>query len=196
MGISSDTRDTQLIMLINHVTAFMERYCKRTFKSATYTNEVYDGTGTKELILKNFPVTSFTQLQFNRAANNEADWETVDANRYFVDNNSGVITLAGTVGTFLDVEAGCFVQAPQKYRATYVAGYLIDFANEANASLHTLPQELEYICLKLVASGLNSARAQGIASQRVGDTAVTFSRELFSDSDMKTMLDKYVSPNV
>lgn len=196
MGISTDTRDTQIVMLINHVTAFMERYCKRSFKKATYTNEVYDGTGTKELTLKNFPVTAFTQLQFNRAADNESDWETVSSSRYFVNLLSGIITLAGTIGTFLDVEAGLFVQAPQKYRVTYDAGYLIDFANEADTEIHTLPQELEYICLKLIASGLNSARAQGISSQRVGDTAVTFSKELFSDSDMKAMLDKYVSPNV
>ncbi len=196
LGISTDSKDTQLIMQINHVTAFMERYCKRAFKKATYTNEVYDGTGTKMLTLKNFPVTAFTQLQFNRAANNEADWETVDGNRYFTDLLSGVITLAGTLGTFLDVEAGVFVSAPQKYRATYDAGYLIDFANEANASLHTLPQELEYICLKMVSAGINSARSQGIDSERVGDTSVTYSKQLFGDSEMKSMLDKYVSPTI
>ncbi len=40
----------------------IERYCKRTFESTSYTLEKYDGTGTRNLYLKNYPVTALTHL--------------------------------------------------------------------------------------------------------------------------------------
>ena len=47
--------------LIARATSAIENYCRRTLVSDTY-REIYDGTGTGELILKQYPVTDITMV--------------------------------------------------------------------------------------------------------------------------------------
>ena len=102
LDITVSTYDTLLEYLIKYSTDFIERYCNRRFMQTAYTDEEYDGTGTKYLVLKNYPVKStatFT-LERNKVEDNTDDWEDIDAEDYWVDYNEGIIT-AGTMGDFV-----------------------------------------------------------------------------------------------
>lgn len=185
LGVSGDSQDALLIQLINQATGFIERYTKRKLLSQTYTSEVYDGTGTKELVLKNFPVTALSALQEDVNDDNSESWQTVDSDYYFWYENGIVKAHSFT-----------FQDKPKKYRVTYVAGYLIDFDAENTPASHTLPQELEYACQKLVAVVFNSRKMEGYESYRVGDMAVTMQKASFEDGEIKAILDKYANPTI
>lgn len=195
LGIGSDKYDSLLIQLINQVTGFVEKFTARNFLRQTYTNEEYDGSGTDTLLLKNFPVASVTTLQFNRAADNTDDWETIGTDRYFAKED-GRIILVGRSGAFLDVDAGYFIDAPNKYRATYVAGYLIDFNNENDPAQHTLPEDIEYLTHMLVSSLFNTRKSVGFSSAKVGDQSISLRKAVFESPDIKEILEKYRVPAV
>jgi len=195
LGLSTDRFDTQLVIAINQATGFIERYCKRSFKSQTYTDEEYDGPGSPTLLLKQYPVTTFSQLQVNDANDNTDSWSTIGTDRYFFYED-GRISFATNKGTFLDSDSGLFLAGRNKYRATYIAGYLIDFSNENDPDLHTLPQELEYACMKLVSGIFNSARAEGLEQTRIGDSWIRMKPLLFNDKELKEILDKYAKATI
>ena len=56
--LSGSGDDTLIALLVSQVSAAVSAWCGRKFAQATYTNEVYDGTGTGALYLRNWPVTS------------------------------------------------------------------------------------------------------------------------------------------
>lgn len=58
----SGSDSTLLSDLKEAAEALVSRYCKRTFESTAYTLEKYDGTGTQNLFLKNYPITALTRL--------------------------------------------------------------------------------------------------------------------------------------
>jgi len=185
LGISSDKHDGLLTLLINYTSEFIKTYTKRTLKSATYTQEEYDGTGTNTIILKNFPVTTFTTLEVNTAVDNVDDWDEIDSDDFWFYDDGRVVLVNGN-----------FIEAPQKYRATYVAGYLIDFANEADTTKHTLPMELEFACQKLVSAIFNTRKSEGYTQQKVGDLSVTLKKEVFNDKETRAILDKYTQATI
>jgi len=61
LGISDDSEDNLLALLIPQVSDAIEEYLGRTFTSATYT-EYYMGEGTPFLVLNQRPVTSITSV--------------------------------------------------------------------------------------------------------------------------------------
>ena len=182
LGIRSDRHDSLLVQLINQTTGFIEQYCKRSFLSQDYTDEEYDSTGNPVLILKQFPVTAVSSVKYNGATDNTDDWQTYDTKSYFWYEDGRIVK-----------QSGSFPIGPQKLRATYTAGYIIDFNNENDSSKHTLPPELEYVCQKLVAALFNTRRAEGMAQERIGDSGVTLKKMIFGDEETKVILDKYVS---
>jgi hypothetical protein len=64
-GITSSDDDTLIGYLISRATSAIERYCDRTLRSATY-REFYDGTGTNDLTLKEYPISAVTLLSTSR----------------------------------------------------------------------------------------------------------------------------------
>lgn len=66
LSITSDeaTGDPSSLILAlrDSAEALIQSYCKKTFESTSYTLEKYDGTGTQNLFLKNYPVTALTRL--------------------------------------------------------------------------------------------------------------------------------------
>ncbi len=182
-------------MLINQATGFIETYCKRNFLRQTYTNEVYDGTGGDSLVLKQYPIVTVSDLSVNAGTIGDPDWDTVESGRYgFYDD--GRITFASAFQAFLASDGGTFIEGPQRYRATYVAGYLIDFNNENDPTKHTLPQDLEYACLLLVSGKMNLRKSGGLTSARVGDISMTFRDLADGDPEVKAILERYTSATI
>jgi len=66
VSISSDTAcgdpTSEALFFRDAIESLISKYCRRTLESATYSLERYDGTGTKQLQLKAYPVTSLYRL--------------------------------------------------------------------------------------------------------------------------------------
>ncbi len=173
LGITDNTKDELLKMLINFSSDYIETETGRTFKSTSYTNEEYDGTGTEELRLKNFPILSFTKLEVNNNYDNSDSWDSwseINANNYWVDKENGIIT---RTNDFLDFEEGMnneealseirFYKGKFKYRATYVAGF------------DTIPYDIQFACMILAEEMYkNRGNTNGIRSESLGDHSITY----------------------
>lgn len=152
IGDSSSTNDTVYGNIIDSVSAFVENYCNRTFDSTTYTNEVYDGTGTIYLRLKNYPITTFTRLQERARWDNTDDWETISSQNYYYDTNEGVITKTSN-----------FSMGKQNYRVTYVAGY------------STIPADLQLAVWQMTRDIFNHRKSSGdVTSEKLKDYSITY----------------------
>jgi hypothetical protein len=182
LGITSTTHDALLTQLINQVTGFIENYLSRSLLNQTYTQEEYDGTGTRSIVLKQFPVTAFSQLDEREDVDNEDDWDEISSTDFYWYADGRIKLVSGT-----------FLERPQAYRATYTAGYLIDFASEDDSESHTLPQEIEYVCQKLVSAMFNIRKAEGFTDTRLGDSSLKIRQLVFSNKEVMAMLDKYKS---
>lgn len=186
LGISGDAHDGQVTMAINFVTSFLKKFTKRQLKSTQYTNEVYNGTGQPTLVLRQYPVTALASLQERNTIGNSDAWTTINPENYHYGAEDGIITCV----------TQDFLKHPERYRVSYTAGYLIDFDNEDNPALHTLPAELEYITHKLVSSIINNIKSEGQSNVRVGDMSVTINQAVFGSSEIKEMLGKYSTPTI
>lgn len=182
MGVASSDHsyDNLIIRKINQVTAQFEKYCGRRFKEATYTDEGYNGTGTDQIVLKNYPITSTVAFSLGNRDNslNENDWETVDTNRYFANNSSGVIDLTFTAGGGWG-----------RWRATYSAGYatIPDDLAEAAATLAA------YYTLNADTSGV------GVTKKKEGQREINYSSldlsfdELMKNLGLDSILQSYMN---
>lgn len=181
LGISVSDHDALLKTLINAATQFIEDYLGgRRLKSTEYTEEKYDGSGTKRLVLRNFPVTVFTLLEKNTSSLNEDNWETVNAEDYWTELVSGIIK-----ANFL------FIKEPERYRVAYTAGFLIDFGNVTDSNNHTLPLQLEFACNELVGKMFNLRQSGGFREVTIGSLNVRMMKEALTSPQVKQVLDKF-----
>ena len=185
LEITSTSKDTLLSVIIGAVSEYIQKtYCHRTFKRTAYTNELYSGQDNESLYLKNFPVISgqtFT-LQYRASGFNDGDWETIDSDHYFIDYNTGKITLVGG-----------FVQGTQNYRVSYTAGYYLPTAvtGYSEGADTSLPVDIEYATWVIVANSFNKRKSRGVSSESVRDVSVTYLKTITEDAEIKAILDKY-----
>lgn len=64
LEISDTSQDSYLSTLIERVTGYVEASTGRKLKSRTYTDSLYDGSGTPELRLREWPITAVTGVSF------------------------------------------------------------------------------------------------------------------------------------
>jgi len=169
LGISDNSKDELLKLLINVSTDYIESQTGRRFAEKVNTNELYDGTGTEQLNLKSFPVLTFTKLEYNSSNNNTSNWQEINATDYWVDNDTGIIT---KLGRFTDFDDGLhtkeelsetiFYKGKSKYRATYTSGY------------NVVPYDIQFACMQIVGLMMNSRTGSGIKSESLGDHSITY----------------------
>jgi len=189
IGITVADHDTLLERLINQVSDFVEHYCDRTFVETDYTNEIYDGTGTDKLFLRNFPVSSTDTFTLERLSGNQntSNFDSIESELYFVDFNTGIIETTGWG----------FTERPRKFRVTYTAGYA--FKNDG-APLVTLESlnigDLEFAVWKLVANAFEMRKnTSNVSAETIGDYSVTFRKSTMADQEIKDILNTYKRPH-
>lgn len=184
LGITSADYDSLIDSLINAVTNFVENYCDRRFKLTTYTNEVYDGNGSQQMLLKQYPVAAFTTLSERDADDNQDSWSAIASEDYFVNLTTGII----------DYINGFFTKLPRHYRATYQAGY--DFDPAGATTLESVGAgDLEWTAWKLIQKIYNQRQGDtDITHESLGDYSVSYSAELMEDPMLKSILDNYKRP--
>lgn len=183
LGIaSSDTSWDNLIKRkINQATDMIEGYCRLAydhhFKQATYTDEIYAGSGSNQVRLLMRPVTSITSFQRHDSPEFGASYSDVETNLYYKDLNSGLINLLYTQNT----DWG-------SYRVTYVAGF------------STIPSDLAEACVILAAQLVeNSESNSGVKRKREGQREVEYfeagasTGSIIEQLGLDDVLDRYVN---
>lgn len=183
LGITSSDYDSILESLINSVTDFIEKECDRRFKKTSYSGVKLDGEGTKELVLPNWPVDSSSTFKlYEWAGSDYGDdvWDEIDSDDYRVDYDAGIVKMDSK-----------FLRGFQNYKVDYTAGY--DF----NVAGGTYPSDvglgdLELVAWKLIGRVFSARKGGGdIQSIRLYNYAVTFTKEAYSDDEIKEVLVKY-----
>ena len=185
LGISVVAYDTVLEYTIDATTAFILQYCDRVFQQTANSNEVYDGNGMTDMVLKNYPVSStatFT-LEKRDSIDNNGSFSTISSTDYFVKYTAGIVHFA----------TGHFKKIAQHYRVTYTAGY--DYDTAAKTLISVGLGDLEYAVWKLCAVMYYQRKSSGdIASERIGDYSVTYMKEVMTDPEVLAILGKYKRP--
>jgi hypothetical protein len=106
-GVSS--QDTLLGVLVTAYSEAVEKYCRRRFVSTAY-DELYDGTGERRLLLRQYPVQSVQAVRYRpvtvlkvtntSAANVQARVSVLSTGLQLVSVNAGVKTTVTTGLTF------------------------------------------------------------------------------------------------
>lgn len=183
--------DSILEIIIGSATKAIQTYLKRELARTAYTNQKYDGTGTRDLLLRHYPVIegqTFT-LQQRDTLDNENDWSTIDSDEYFVDYDAGTIHWT----------QGNFKQYAQHYQVSYTAGYYPPGDNNFSAGASdSLPLEIELACHLLVAKIFRQLRKAGTGVEQVrsSDVTVRMSADMLLDKQLQSLLEPYVKRDV
>lgn len=169
LGIVGTGEDTLLTTICNAVDTFVKKYCNREFESTTRT-EKYHGTGSRELLLREYPVAEVSSIKINDVAESVSDYD--------LDNEAGV----------LYSKAGNIPRGVYNVQVTYTGGY----------TAQNLPADLKmglYLAVESLYRRYKD-RAVGLESQTISDWSRNyaglpdgFPREALS------FIDRYRTPN-
>jgi hypothetical protein len=182
LDIQINDNDAKLIRFINGATDYIERECGKTglekypndghFIQKTYTNEVYSVSGKRQrfLVLRNAPVSALTSFQFRAGTPTNPAWTDFFPDQYELvdDGTSGIIRVYG-------VMPGIYSNT---FRATYTAGYPIDWQNAGNGASHRLPSDLTNLCENIVARLYKRRSLAGQASENIQGATVSWRDQL------------------
>lgn len=184
LQISQNDFDSVLTRMINAATDYIERQCGKTglekapndghFMTKTYNNEVYSVFGTKQiyLVLRNAPVSALTSFQWRAGTPSNPNWTDFITDQFELleEGTSGIVRVYGVM--------------PRLYsnmlRATYTAGYLINWQNAGNGSTHTLPADLTNLCENLVVRIYKRRLLDGKASENIQGATTSWKDRLDS----------------
>lgn len=167
--------DSLVTSLISRAQAFAEKHCDvGSFDEATYTDAVYDGSGTDQIRLRNIPVTAVTAVKI-RTGLADATLETQATNTYlFETDRSGLLTrLTNTPvwpgesvpvnGAVSLTPLAVWPAGRQNIVVTYTAGY--------DAS--TMPADLKHAICRMVDAYRGRIGLGGFQSESMGAYSYT-----------------------
>ena len=183
LGITVSSFDAQINRLINAATDRIEGSCGgRRFKSTTYTQEVYSAVtrNMKYLMLKQAPVTSLSALQYRAGVPSNPCWTDFITDQFELLENgaSGIVRIYGNA-----------VFGTNSMRATYVAGYLIDWTNFGDPTKHNLPADLSELADRLVIKAWRRRESIGKTTESFNGATVTWASKL--DEEDQAVIDLY-----
>lgn len=190
LGISSgDTsKDNIIKRKINLATDAIEIYCNlpedHHFKQATYTDELYDGSGSDSLLLRMRPVTQVGSISRRNAYENTDSWDAIDTQDYFTDLSSGLVE-----------GLAYHNERYNSFKVTYTAGY------------STIPTALQEACVALASyyvsndptSGTNvKSKSEGARKIEYfeGSNPADANAGLIDELNLSSILSRYVLINV
>lgn len=147
----SDLKD----FLINSASDFINNFTNRKILKRTIESEEYDGDGSFNLYLKQYPIISASEVLLWDAYNDEESYSYTEHTEYKLYLEEGYIYFRGRTS-----------RGHKNYQITYVAGY----------ALADVPTDLKNACAQL--SGLiyyNKGKA-GIKSEAIGKYSVTYDK--------------------
>lgn len=161
LGLENDsTKDAFLANLILRAQKLLEKYCGRKFDSATYT-EFYDGDGTDELLLNQYPIVSVTSLHDDLGRTFDS-LTLISTSDYVIYKERGKIKLTSSEPS----QSGrVFARGAQNVKVIYVAGY------------DPVPEDLQDAALQQIEHMFNRAKTGGFTSRSMGGISETYDPE-------------------
>lgn len=182
LTITTAEFDPLLERLIMGVTDHLESLCNRKFGTATYTNEVYSvyNAGQEMFALNNIPVTALTTLSYRAGTPSTPSWTAFTADQFELvsDGKNGLVRIYGGVPRGVNA-----------LRATYTAGYKIDFTDPTDTTKHTLPFDLTDLAERLVTKRFKRREAEGKGVDTFNGATVTW--EDFLMASDKEIINRY-----
>lgn len=158
LWIIDSSQDTILTIFLDSADDFVKSYIGREIESATYT-EYFDGDGQREILMKNYPVTTLTSFDENTGTLQTPVWTAKDPTTFKLSPNIAKLFL-----TFYKTRGF------QNFKVVYVAGY------------ETIPGDIKLATLKLAAWYYNRRTSDGIKKEWVaGDSVEYDTTEIPSD---------------
>ncbi|MGH9541385.1 MAG: hypothetical protein ACRD2H_05845 [Terriglobales bacterium] len=151
------TSPTNTAQIQDKITAASQYICTEcavaSFASSTYTSEVYDGTGSPRLYLKNYPISAVSSLMVNGVA-------VLPSSGYgspgYQFSDIGLILMPGTVlgpsTSLLSFGTSMFSEGIRNVTVSYTAGFI------------TIPSDLNQAAIELVAAMLTESRNVNLRS--------------------------------
>lgn len=165
LKITSLNPDEGIILdaLVDEISAAVEDYCGRKFESATFTQD-YNGSGTRNLMLQQFPIVSVTTVTRTKAdaANTEV---TVVKTEYNVHKDAGILQMHPVNYS----DSAVWLKGDMNYEIVYVAGY-------ASGSM---PKAIIGACKIWIAVIFEKAKHNlfAVQSTTLGEETINFSTE-------------------
>lgn len=189
LGITSSGFDTLIKRMMYAITDFIEKECGgRRFKETSYTQELYDGSMINDednslqfLVVKNSPISTISAFQYRTGSRSNPAWVDFQTDDYEPLSSRGILKMNGSLP-----------RGYQNIRLSYTAGYKIDFANEFDDALHTLPYELSDLAERLVVKRFKKREKDGVSHESFGETTLDW-KELLEEQD-KAVIQQYVRP--
>jgi uncharacterized phiE125 gp8 family phage protein len=180
LGLSAGVDESLLETLINQASDIVEKHIGRAIKSATYT-QYYDGDGSEDLILRNWPLISVTTLHVDTARSfPDGSLLTADTD-YVVYKEDGRISLL-TEPLRNQYGANVFPSSRKCIKVVYVAGYA------------TVPNDLIWAANEMVAYLYdNRSAASAVASQSIGGFSESYNDAAGTDipAHVRKVVDRY-----
>ncbi len=185
LNIPTTNFDDLLTELINAATDYIESACGgRRFKETPYVYEIYSGGPDRRsyIVLRNYPVTVLASLEFRAGMQSNPNWTAfvLDTFELVEDGKLGLIRVYGGLP-----------RGTNNIRASYTAGYKIDFTQEGTAN-HTLPFDLSDLCERLTIRFFKKRESHGKEQEHGSDSRVMW-RGSMEPEDTAT-LERYARP--
>jgi len=151
LEIIGEDADISLVRaMLNAISIHFASITGRNLLLATYTNEYYDGSGTRNLVLRETPVKQVDALYVG-INETVALVQGIDKD-FMLDKAAGIITLM----------AGVFPGLPYSVKVTYQAG------------LETVPHDLKFAAKKAIAFLYSERTRIGISAISTPDQVTTY----------------------
>lgn len=127
-----------------------------------------------------FEISGLISFQWRAGTPSNPNWTAFIQDQFELDQQgrSGIIRVYGSIPGLYN----------NMIRATYVAGYPVDFANAGDASTHQLPADLTNVCENLVVRIFKRAQLAGNASENI-QGATTAWRDTLDAFDLNVIAD-------
>lgn len=183
---SNTSKDALIDQIIEGVSGFIETQTHRTFEVKEYT-EIFDGDGSDEIFLKQYPLRSVISLTINKSVidlDAEEDAETI-----VIDNDAGSIYR----------QAG-FAAGRKNIKVVYEAGFNApddpadSGSEESGETGEDLPTALEAAAIRLSARVYERRTAEGVSN--VAPTGISIAYKDAIDADITSILEAYTKRRV
>lgn len=185
--------DNVLIRMINWATNYINNECGRPngFIQQTYVNDTYsiDNPRQSYLLLRNTPVFSLTSLQWRAGTPTNPSWTDFIADQFeLVDPRTDPIS---GITWHPSGEVRVYGVLPRIYsnmvRATYVAGYPVNWDNPEDHNTHWLPGDLTSVCENLVVRRFKRRSLAGQSSMTVEGATISGWRNDLDKEDLNVL---------
>lgn len=143
LEIADTAQDSYLTTLIERVTGYVEAGTSRKLKGRTYTDQLYDGSGTPEMRLREWPITAVTAVSF---------LDSPTATTWTAQSLTYLVIDGATERTIRFRDSWVFPRGYQNVKLTCAAGYATVPPQLASETLRLLTllhrlkdKQLEYV---------------------------------------------------